>query len=90
MILAAGAAGAAGRPVAAIDSIESGHGWGRKNLVDGFFSESSFELAADRKGEAVADAKSFFARIIAASAAQTRLTELQAERQRLREAAIPC
>jgi mono/diheme cytochrome c family protein len=76
---------AAGKSVTALDSIESGHAWGRNNFVDGFFSESSFEAAKKGGG----DAEELFKRLVVASASQQELAELQAERRRVAEAAIP-
>jgi hypothetical protein len=76
---------ALGKTVTALDSIESGHGWGRKNLVDGFFSESSF-VTAKKNGD---NTEELFKRLVAASAAKRELAELRAERRRIAEAAIP-
>ncbi|MEX2185547.1 MAG: DUF1553 domain-containing protein [Pirellulales bacterium] len=49
-VLSGGENVAAGKPVGSLDSIEAGQSWGRQHLVDGFFAESSFELAAATSG----------------------------------------
>lgn len=68
---------AAGAAVEAKDSIEQGL-WAKRYLVDGFSSRAAFD-----------GAKGFFDRLIASSAAQRELAELENERRRLAAAAIP-